>query len=47
MFGGNNVYIEDAILRSGQVVRNGRGWATHRIQPSVLGDKLVITEIGY
>ena len=45
MFGGNNLYVEDALLKSGQVIRNSQGWATHRIQKSVLGDKLVISEI--
>ena len=45
MFGGNDVYVEDAILKSGQVIRNGQGWATHRIQKSILSDRLVISEI--
>ncbi|MBQ3305919.1 hypothetical protein IJH02_00570 [Candidatus Saccharibacteria bacterium] len=46
MFGASNqLKIEDAILKSGQVIRNSQGFATHRIQKSVFGDKLIISEI--
>ena len=46
MFGSSNsLKIEDAILKEGQVIRNSQGFATHRIQKSVFGDKLVIVEI--
>lgn len=40
------VVVEDSLLRSGQVIRAGRyGFATHRVQESILHDGLVISEI--